>query len=80
MPVWRFPLAGRPVPPTVVEEPDGSHPGSWGGTRMSKARDVMHVGAECIGENDALARAAAMMRNLSVGALPICSVTSTSHR
>ncbi len=39
---------------------------------MSKARDVMHLGAECVGENGSLARAAEMMRDLHVGALPIC--------
>jgi CBS domain-containing protein len=39
---------------------------------MSKARDVMHLGAECVGENGTLARAAEMMRDLHVGALPIC--------
>jgi len=39
---------------------------------MSKARDVMHIGAECIGENGTLSRAAEMMRSLHVGALPIC--------
>ena len=39
---------------------------------MSRARDVMHLGAECIGENGSLARAAEMMRDLHVGALPIC--------
>jgi CBS domain-containing protein len=32
----------------------------------------MHLGAECIGENGSLARAAEMMRDLHVGALPIC--------
>lgn len=39
---------------------------------MNKARDVMHLGAECIGENGTLARAAEMMREMHVGALPIC--------
>lgn len=39
---------------------------------MSKARDLMHVGAECIAEDDTLAHAAEMMRDLHVGALPIC--------
>ncbi len=39
---------------------------------MSKARDVMHAGAECIGENGTLSRAAEMMRDLHVGSLPIC--------
>ncbi|MEZ0075200.1 CBS domain-containing protein [Planotetraspora sp. GP83] len=37
-----------------------------------KARDVMHQGAECIGEHDTLRRAAQMMRDLNVGSLPIC--------
>ncbi|WP_433498218.1 CBS domain-containing protein [Sphaerimonospora sp. CA-214678] len=36
------------------------------------ARDVMHPGAECIGEHESLRRAAEMMRDLGVGALPIC--------
>ncbi|MEW9532493.1 CBS domain-containing protein [Microbispora sp. NPDC049125] len=36
------------------------------------ARDVMHQGAECVGEHDSLRTAAEMMRDLSVGALPIC--------
>ncbi|MEV1167453.1 CBS domain-containing protein [Nonomuraea sp. NPDC049784] len=35
-------------------------------------QDVMHHGVECIGENDSLRRASQMMRDLSVGALPIC--------
>ncbi|MFI6710503.1 CBS domain-containing protein [Nonomuraea sp. NPDC050478] len=33
---------------------------------------MMHQGAECIGEQDSLRRATQMMRDLSVGALPIC--------
>jgi CBS domain-containing protein len=39
---------------------------------MSRARDVMHMGAECIGVDGTLARAAEMMRDMHVGALPIC--------
>jgi CBS domain-containing protein len=39
---------------------------------MSTARDLMHAGAECIGESDTLEKAARMMRDLRVGALPIC--------
>jgi CBS domain-containing protein len=39
---------------------------------MSRARDIMHAGAECIGENETLQAAAQMMRDLGVGALPIC--------
>jgi CBS domain-containing protein len=43
-----------------------------GGTPMSKARDVMHLGAECVGQDGTLAQAAQMMRDMHVGALPIC--------
>ncbi|NUP00490.1 MAG: CBS domain-containing protein [Nonomuraea sp.] len=37
-----------------------------------RVQDVMHQGAECIGEHDSLRKATQMMRDLSVGALPIC--------
>lgn len=39
---------------------------------MTTARDVMHLGVECVGERETLARAAEMMRDLHVGSLPIC--------
>jgi CBS domain-containing protein len=39
---------------------------------MTTARDIMHIGAECVGEHDTLAQAARRMRDLDVGALPIC--------
>jgi CBS domain-containing protein len=39
---------------------------------MTSARDIMHLGAECIGENETLEDAARQMRDLRVGALPIC--------
>ncbi|MEJ3750731.1 CBS domain-containing protein [Actinomycetes bacterium KLBMP 9797] len=39
---------------------------------MSTAREIMHQGAQCVGENQTLADAARMMRDLQVGALPIC--------
>lgn len=39
---------------------------------MARAREIMHSGAECIGENDTLAQAARRMRDLHVGAMPIC--------
>ncbi|MEO3872090.1 CBS domain-containing protein [Nonomuraea sp. B12E4] len=35
-------------------------------------QDVMHEGAQCVGEHDSLRTAAQMMRDMSVGALPIC--------
>jgi len=39
---------------------------------VRQARDIMHPGAECIGEGDSLAAAAQKMRDLGVGSLPIC--------
>ena len=39
---------------------------------MTTARDIMHTGAECIGEHQTLQHAAQRMRDLDVGALPIC--------
>jgi len=39
---------------------------------MSTAREIMHTGADCIGENGTLNKAAQMMRDLNVGSLPIC--------
>ncbi|HEY7224802.1 MAG TPA: CBS domain-containing protein [Micromonosporaceae bacterium] len=46
---------------------------------MTKARDVMHIGAKCIGENGTLSRAAEMMRDLHVGALPVCGEDGRLH-
>jgi len=39
---------------------------------MAKAREMMHPGAECIGENDTLAEAARRMRDMNIGSMPIC--------
>jgi CBS domain-containing protein len=39
---------------------------------MTTARDIMHAGAECVGEGQTLQHAATQMRDLDVGALPIC--------
>jgi CBS domain-containing protein len=39
---------------------------------MTTARDIMHPGAQCVGEHESLQRAAQLMRDLDVGALPIC--------
>jgi CBS domain-containing protein len=36
------------------------------------AREIMTGGAECVGENESLVEAARKMRELDVGALPIC--------
>jgi CBS domain-containing protein len=39
---------------------------------MTTASDIMHPGAQCIGADQTLADAAMMMRDMGVGALPIC--------
>ncbi len=39
---------------------------------MSKAKEIMHRGAECVAASDTLETAARMMRDNHVGALPIC--------
>jgi CBS domain-containing protein len=39
---------------------------------MTIARDIMTTSPTCIGENDSLIDAARLMRDLNVGALPIC--------
>jgi len=39
---------------------------------MATAREIMTSGAECVGENETLADAARKMRDLDIGALPIC--------
>jgi CBS domain-containing protein len=46
---------------------------------MTTARDVMHAGAQCIGENETLAFAAQQMRDLGVGSLPICGEDGRLH-
>jgi CBS domain-containing protein len=46
---------------------------------MNKARDVMHLGADCIDQNETLAAAAELMRDLHVGALPICGPDNRLH-
>jgi CBS domain-containing protein len=39
----------------------------------------MHLGAECIGEDDSVAAAAQRMRDLGVGSLPICGADDRLH-
>ena len=39
---------------------------------MTTARDMRHLGAQCIGEHESMADPARMMRDLGVGSLPIC--------
>lgn len=46
---------------------------------MTNARDVMHTGAECVGEHETLDAAARRMRDLDVGALPICGDDNKLH-
>lgn len=46
---------------------------------MTTARDIMHKGAECVQENETLVHAARRMRDLGVGALPICGTDDRLH-
>jgi CBS domain-containing protein len=46
---------------------------------MTTARDIMHTGAECVGEHQTLQYAAQRMRDLDVGALPICGDDDRLH-
>ena len=46
---------------------------------MTTAQDIMHTGAECIGEHESLYKAAQRMRDLDVGALPICGDDDRLH-
>lgn len=39
---------------------------------MTTAREIMTPGTECVGENQTLEEAARKMKDLDVGALPIC--------
>ncbi len=46
---------------------------------IRRARDIMHPGAECVGEEDSVATAAQRMRDLGVGSLPICGGDDRLH-
>jgi CBS domain-containing protein len=46
---------------------------------MTTARDIMTGGVECASENDSLVEAAKQMRDLDVGALPICGEDGRLH-
>lgn len=46
---------------------------------MTRARDIMHAGATCVGEHETLTVAAQHMRELGVGALPICGDDDRLH-
>ena len=46
---------------------------------MTTAKEIMHTGAKCIGEHETLVAAAQYMRDLGVGALPICGDDDRLH-
>jgi len=46
---------------------------------MTTAREIMHAGATCVGEHETLTAAAHHMRDLGVGALPICGDDDRLH-
>jgi CBS domain-containing protein len=49
------------------------------GGAMTTARDIMTGGAECASANDSLVDAARKLRDLDVGALPICGDDNRMH-
>ena len=49
------------------------------GGKMATAREIMHMGAECIRQNETLTAAAAKMGDLHVGALPILGADDRLH-
>ncbi|AUS77803.1 CBS domain-containing protein [Actinoalloteichus sp. AHMU CJ021] len=46
---------------------------------MVAVRELMHQGAECVGENQTLSYAARRMRDLGVGAMPVCGNDDKLH-
>ena len=46
---------------------------------MTTARDIMHAGVTCIGEDESVTVAARRMRDLGVGSLPICGTDDRLH-
>lgn len=46
---------------------------------MTTARDIMHAGATCVGQHETVAAAAQHMRDLGIGALPICGDDDRLH-
>jgi CBS domain-containing protein len=46
---------------------------------MSTAQEIMHLGAECLRPDETLSAAAAKMRDLHVGALPISDAEDQLH-
>lgn len=46
---------------------------------MATARDIMHVGATCVGVHENITTAARRMRDIGVGALPICGDDDRLH-
>lgn len=46
---------------------------------MTTARDIMHAGATCVAAHETVSAAAQHMRELGVGALPICGDDDRLH-
>jgi CBS domain-containing protein len=67
-PRTRQPARGGPVP--ALARPDSDE--RIVTTVMTTAREIMHEDATCIGSGQTLLDAARTMRDLGVGALPIC--------
>jgi CBS domain-containing protein len=73
--VWRS--TGRGGPDSMGSP--GADSGARRETTMTTAREIMHSGATCIQENETLEAAARRMKELDVGALPICGEDDRLH-
>src|SRR5919206_95529 len=60
------------LPPVVTVVPVAAGAVEDDGTAVPVVGGAAEVGAECVGENETLVEAAQKMRDLDVGALPIC--------
>lgn len=60
----------------TASHPEVTH-GAVHATRS--AREIMHLGAECVSESDSLLTAAQRMRDLGVGSLPVCGADDRLH-
>src|SRR5690606_25746484 len=61
-----------PTVPVRAQTSGLSRERNKGGRIMTTAKDIMHEGVQCIETNTNLVTAARMMRDLGIGALPIC--------
>lgn len=74
------PMSSSPLSlsPTGTE-PAGEERRTMDRSESRQARDIMHLGAECIRADDTVANAAQKMRELDIGSMPICGEDDRLH-